>query len=138
MDHAEIKNKLSEYRDKELSASDRLAVETHLATCAECREWLKNWDSLSGRLFPKTPSRPTLDLTSSVLERIGIQESKPRRVPVGWLAPAIGIAAIIVLSVMPLRTLNHATQDFVPTDDVYNFLLTENGTETAAMDLMFA
>ena len=138
MDHSRVKNKLSEYRDKELSTQDRQAVETHLSACVECRAFLKNWDMLSGRLFPPAVSKPTPDLTSAVLEHIGAKTSKPRLVSARWWAPAMGIAAVLILSIVPIRALNHPAQDFLFADDEYSFLLTDNGTDTAAIDLILA
>lgn len=138
MSHTEIKSKLSEYRDGELSAADRLVVEKHLPGCIECQEWLQNWDLLSDRLFPATPLKPAKDLTQDVFKKIGVSPAKPRRVPAYWLAPAVGIAAVLVLSITPLKTLNQPTQTLASADDVYNFILTENGNDAAAMDLIFS
>lgn len=139
MGHTNIKNKLSEYRDGELSVQDRQAVEAHLPTCAECRTFLKNWDTLSDRLFPAATSKPASDLTAAVLGRIGArEESKPRLVQARWWAPAVGIAAVLVLSIMPLQVLNHPAPNLIPAEDVYGFILTDNGSDTAAMDLIFA
>ena len=138
MEHLEIKNKLSEYRDGELSAADGLAVETHVSACAECRTFLKNWDTLSGRLFPAATSKPVSDLAAAVLGRIGAKETRPRLVQTRWWAPAMGIAAVLVLSIIPIQLLNHPAQDLASSDDAYNFLLTDNGTDAAAMDLILA
>jgi hypothetical protein len=64
-------DKLSDYVDDELSASDRQALEAHIARCDDCREAvaeLRRVMEQAGALEPREPER---DLWTGIAERIG-------------------------------------------------------------------
>jgi hypothetical protein len=110
MTHAQVRRRLSEYLEGELSAREEGALEAHLAECPPCAlelralqrsiEWL--------RALP-TPDPPP-DLSVAVIRRLRAQaEPAPRtgrvhwlgalraRSGLGWLAPvalAVGVGAI--------------------------------------------
>ena len=69
--HDAVNNRLSEYLDDELSAVERRDVETHLATCAECRTDLEALRGVVARASALHDTPPGRDLWTGVAERIG-------------------------------------------------------------------
>ena len=64
-------DRLSEYVDGELAAGERSALETHLATCADCRTTLGELRGVVARAKSLEDRAPTTDLWSGVAKRIG-------------------------------------------------------------------
>jgi len=64
-------DRLSEYVDGELAAGERSALETHLATCADCRATLGELRGVVARAKSLEDRAPKADLWSGVAERIG-------------------------------------------------------------------
>jgi anti-sigma factor RsiW len=106
MDHEAIKQKLSAYYDKELEASSCREIETHLPGCPECREQIERWQKTSALFFPK--SRPVASefFVQQVMTRIGQSQPVPqpalRKIPLPWLVPALGLAAMFLIVIRPL------------------------------------
>jgi len=64
-------DRLSEYVDGELAAGERSALETHLATCADCRATLGELRGVVARAKALEDRAPKADLWSGVAKRIG-------------------------------------------------------------------
>ncbi len=64
-------DRLSDYLDgEELSASERAAIEAHLATCDVCRTTLAELEAVTARARSLTDTAPTADLWAGVAERL--------------------------------------------------------------------
>jgi len=70
-------NRLSEYIDGELDASERDALEAHLATCGQCYATLADLRDVVARAKTLADREPAQDLWSGI--RAGIVTSEPRR-----------------------------------------------------------
>jgi anti-sigma-K factor RskA len=71
MTHEEYKEMLAEYALGALGATEARALETHLATCAECRAELSEWRDTAGALAYSAPSfEPPPALRSRLLESV--------------------------------------------------------------------
>ncbi|RMF89415.1 MAG: hypothetical protein D6741_17955 [Planctomycetota bacterium] len=72
MECERVQEQLSAYYDRELSETDRLAVDTHLASCSSCRDALAGIESLSRLVaespvpFPESLRRPREDFFEPV------------------------------------------------------------------------
>lgn len=64
-------DRLSEYVDGELASSERVALEAHLATCADCRATLDDLRRVVSRAQALEPRAPKKDLWAGVAKRIG-------------------------------------------------------------------
>jgi hypothetical protein len=64
-------DRLSEYVDGELDNGERHALETHLATCAECRAIVEDLRKVMGRARALDDRAPKSDLWPGVAKRIG-------------------------------------------------------------------
>lgn len=108
MDHEAVRDMVSAYYDGELPRSDRPAVEAHLGMCADCRLFYDHWTTLSGRLFDKKLPQPSEFFVRGVMARIdALDAKKPREkqvfriIPVEWFAPVFGLAAMLLLALVP-------------------------------------
>lgn len=80
--HDAVNDQLSEYLDDELSASERAAVEAHLASCPRCRVDLEQLRQVAvrARTLPDRP--PAADLWPGVAARLEAPDAgkdRPRR-----------------------------------------------------------
>ncbi|KAF0107428.1 MAG: hypothetical protein FD146_1906 [Anaerolineaceae bacterium] len=98
---------LNEYLDDELDAPGRAAVNSHLATCADCRGALAELQAVASTLAALPEEPLTRDLTASVLAKL----PQPR-VRLGWkLALAaqagigIGLSILVIANCLPLVNL---------------------------------
>jgi anti-sigma factor RsiW len=64
-------DRLSEYLDDELATGERAALESHLATCAECSAVLADLSRIVGRARQAPRRGPTRDLWPGIARRIG-------------------------------------------------------------------
>lgn len=64
-------DRLSEYVDDELSATERASVEGHLAGCAACRTTVEELRAVVARAVALPDSRPDRELWSGIAARIG-------------------------------------------------------------------
>jgi anti-sigma factor RsiW len=64
-------DRLSEYVDGELATGERAALETHLATCADCRATLEDLRRVVARARSLDDRPPHVDLWPGVAQRIG-------------------------------------------------------------------
>jgi hypothetical protein len=75
-------DRLSEYVDGELANGERHALETHLATCADCRATVDDLRKIVGRARALDDRAPKADLWPGVAKRIGsgkVVEIRSRR-----------------------------------------------------------
>src|SRR4051812_3663991 len=104
MDHQDIKDKLSEFYDGELGARDAQAVEVHLAACAECTAQIQRFKMLSEQIIARPKVQVGEFFVSQVMRRIDSLEAKKaplRIVPIPWFAPLLGMAAMLLLTIVP-------------------------------------
>ncbi len=110
MDHKTYQDKLSEYRDGELGESQRREVESHVSSCAECAAVLRDYASLGSGLArntSQTSASGTDFFVNKVMDRIHTLESvssRRVRIQAQWFAPAFGIAAMLILALIPTKT----------------------------------
>jgi anti-sigma factor RsiW len=64
-------DRLSEYLDGELSVTDREALESHLASCGQCRATLEDLRGVFARARSLDDRPPARDLWSGIAKRIG-------------------------------------------------------------------
>ena len=65
-------DRLSEYLDGELDEAERVALEAHLATCADCTAVLADLRRVVARAQALDDRPPARDLWSGIAERIGV------------------------------------------------------------------
>jgi anti-sigma factor RsiW len=97
-------DRLSEYLDHELSPAERNELESHLRTCAACREILDDLRAVVARAGGLEDREPDFDLWPGVREAIGsrkVVEIDSRRKPARRfsfsLPQLVGAAATLVL-----------------------------------------
>jgi anti-sigma factor RsiW len=73
-------DRLSEYLDGELDEADRVAVEAHLETCAECATLVSDLRRVIRRARTAKPHSPARDLWPGIAERIGATPPATREV----------------------------------------------------------
>jgi negative regulator of sigma E activity len=103
--------RLSEYRDGELSEGERVACAAHLATCAGCREALEEIEAVIHAVRAEPDSTPANDLWPGIHARIapvsaGVaphQEwslaSARRRRQITFTLPQLALAASLLIAV---------------------------------------
>jgi hypothetical protein len=64
-------DRLSDYADGDLDASERAALDAHLATCAECRTTLDELRAVMARAASLEATPPAQDLWAGIAARIG-------------------------------------------------------------------
>jgi hypothetical protein len=74
--HDEWNDRLSEYIDGELEPAERLALETHLAACTECRQDLASLRAVVVRAGSLSDAPPSSDLWPGVASRIGARPAQ--------------------------------------------------------------
>ncbi len=101
-------DRLSDYLDGELAEPEREALETHLDTCAACRDTLADLRRIVVRARSLDDRPPTRDLWSGVAARIGMPDwigtgerivAAPRRRRITFSVPQL-LAAGIALAVL--------------------------------------
>ena len=71
MTHDQWTDRLSEYLDGELPEGDRIALEAHLQSCAECSGIVVDLRRVVRRARTLKPQAPTNDLWPAIAQRIG-------------------------------------------------------------------
>jgi Putative zinc-finger len=119
--HDEWNDRLSEYIDGELGSSERLALEAHLAGCAECRQDLVSLRAVVARAGSLTDAPPTSDLWPGIASRIGARPARRATLTTRRFAftlPQLVAAslALIVASggMVWLARMGGSTTDFPP------------------------
>ena len=89
---------LNLYLDNELPPGERAAVEAHLAGCEACRIELVSMQTLFTALDTLQLETLAADLTPLVLDDIATERHRAiRRQRIGWLAPGLQGAVVILL-----------------------------------------
>lgn len=103
MNHDQIVEKLSDYRDGAMEAFESEAVSRHLPGCASCAATLLEWEQLSSAFFRKIPA-PTPVQTEAFVARVmgrlpAASQDQFAWLTGRWLAPAFGLGiALLALS----------------------------------------
>lgn len=96
-------DRLSEYLDGELADAERMALEAHLTTCADCTAVLADLRRVVARAQALDDRPPARDLWSGIAERIGISTDdlarRRARRRVSFTVPQL-IAASVALIAM--------------------------------------
>ena len=111
--------RLSEYLDGELDDAERVALEAHLATCAECTTVLADLRRVVGRAQALDDRPPTRDLWPGIAERIGVSTddlaARRARRRVSLTVPQLIAASVTLVAlsagVARLVLLSSATQE---------------------------
>ncbi|UCH32954.1 MAG: zf-HC2 domain-containing protein [Armatimonadota bacterium] len=86
----------TQYRDGDLDAATRSALEAHLAACARCRDEFAALDAICASLRA-VPTEPVpAEFVSGVRARLQAPAERPRAVLLRWALPA-GAAAVLVV-----------------------------------------
>ena len=92
-DCATLRDSLQAYLDGQLSATERQAVEAHLAACGACRQALGSFQRLFAALDEPELPRPAPGFPGRVMARVAAARRRRRR----WQAMAAA-AAVLVLT----------------------------------------
>ena len=92
--------RLSEYLDGELSATDRAALETHLETCDDCSAVLSDLRGVVDRARMAEDYTPRRDLWPGIARRIGATPAASPRIGRRWSfsLPQLAAAAIVLMT----------------------------------------
>lgn len=92
--------RLSEYLDGELPASDRAALEAHLETCNDCSTLLGELRRVVDRARVAEEYRPRRDLWPGIASRIGATPAASPRIGRRWSfsLPQLAAAAILLMT----------------------------------------
>jgi tetratricopeptide (TPR) repeat protein len=102
---AHVTDQLSDYLDDELPASERRAVEAHLAECGECARTLDELRDVVERAHRAVPQPPARDLWDGVASRLGEARRdarpfvQPRARRISFTVPQLAAAAVLVAAV---------------------------------------
>jgi anti-sigma factor RsiW len=93
-------DRLSEYLDHELEASDRKALEAHLGSCAECRTTLDELRRVVARAHELPDRPPTSDLWPAIRQQVGagvvsLGARRARR-RLSFSVPQLAAAAVVL------------------------------------------
>ena len=98
-------NRLSEYLDDELSASDKRALEAHLTTCAACGRTLDELRRVVARARALKDRPPTEEVWNGIARRIGVTVpakvlplAATRRRRIAFTLPQLAAAAVVLIS----------------------------------------
>lgn len=114
-------DRLSEYLDGELADAERMALEAHLATCADCTAVLADLRRVVARAQALDDRPPARDLWSGIAERIGVSTDdlarRRARRRVSFTVPQLIAAsvALIALSAGVARLVLRPTTNREPT-----------------------
>ena len=146
-------DRLSEYLDGELDDAERVALEAHLATCADCTTVLADLRRVVTRAQALDDHPPARDLWSGVAERIGISTDdlarRRARRRVSFTVPQLIAAsiALVALSAGAARLLVRqspapqnlgATRDSTTSRLVSWPMKADSSGDHAVQDLRFA
>lgn len=102
---------LIEYLDGRLDSSTRAQVETHLASCADCRKRAAEFRTVSAVLEEWRPVEPSSVFDARLAEKIESARARSwRRWPV-WLRPAyVAALALLLVAAGIVIWTHHASQ----------------------------
>lgn len=110
-------DRLSEYLDGELADAERMALEAHLATCADCTAVLADLRRVVARAQALDDRPPARDLWSGIAERVGVSTDDLARRRVSFTVPQLIAAsvALIAMSAGVARLVLQPTTNREPT-----------------------
>ncbi len=112
MEHQEIMEKLTAFRDPEMPESEKREITAHLEICAECRNLFSRWERLSAGLRRTALPEASDFFVSRVMKRLdALEEPEPERVS-GWRLPrwlVMSIGYAFGISLMFLAIANRQT-----------------------------
>jgi|ERR1051325_7973869 anti-sigma factor RsiW len=101
--HDQWTDRLSEYLDGELDDAERVALEGHLATCAECTSVLADLRRVVARAQALDDRPPARDLWNGIAERIGVSTDdlarRRARRRVSFTVPQLIAASVALVAV---------------------------------------
>ncbi len=87
MEHQEIKDKLFEFRGREMSEDERREIAVHLELCSECRTLFSRWER-TGAMLRRVPfPQNSEDFTSRVMGRLEAMEEPAEEPAFRWQLP---------------------------------------------------
>jgi anti-sigma factor RsiW len=118
-------DRLSEYLDGELDDAERMALEAHLATCADCTAVLAELRRVVARAQALDDRPPARDLWNGIAERIGVSTddlaARRARRRISFTVPQLVAASIALVAVSAgaarLLVRETAAARPVPTDN---------------------
>jgi anti-sigma factor RsiW len=117
-------DRLSEYLDGELADAERVALEAHLATCADCTTVVADLRRVVGRAQALDDRPPARDLWPGIAERIGVTTDdlakRRARRRVSFTVPQLIAASVtlVALSAGVARLVMEPTSTAVATNPV--------------------
>lgn len=136
MDHIELRDKIFEYHDGRLSGMESAQVEAHLKECADCLVFYENWKKVSKALFaPASSNGGSETFVRGVMDRLEALETRRQGsvIPIQWFAPALGMAAMLFLALIPSRQalsaeaifMNGGLDSLGSADEMLSFVMEE-------------
>lgn len=98
MNHEQIKDKIDEYYDGELTSEDARFFKAHLNSCSECRHELTEWEKTSN-LFLRShaPVMDTEHFVTRVMARIPQEEYPVKGMFASFLKLGFALAGFLVV-----------------------------------------
>ena len=110
MNHDQMKEKIYQYHDKELSPADCSMVEDHLKECSQCRNELSDWKKLSSTFFAPSPTAKYSEkFVAGVMAQIPrVTESLPGawglNVIWNWSFAGMSLAVLVMPLLLSMRS----------------------------------
>jgi anti-sigma factor RsiW len=134
-----VKKKLADYAVGGLDEQARTQIETHLASCADCRRELALLEATGAMLEPVEMVEPPAGMWDRLQERLGPRpvRVKPRaRAWRRYLKPVlagVAIAAILIAVVVGMPLVFQPAYTPAPAQDLPVYAGTDGGTYTETM-----
>ena len=103
--------------DGELHGGEREAAEIHLANCAECRQTITDWTTLTRVAFRPQDKFTSPDLSSRVISRIKM-EKRPGRGFLQVLRPYVTIPRLAAAGAMAIALVLFISRPFLASRNV--------------------
>lgn len=113
-----IKDQLSELLDQRLTSPEKLRVEGHLKTCANCQTAYEQLLDLRANLRSNSPElTPPESFYSGVLSRIESQKETQKTIGWGWPIKIFATACVLMLVVLAKREVREPVVANTPSRD---------------------
>ncbi len=139
MDHNQLKEKLFEYYDGEVSPIEHAEIHSHIESCSECRVSLQDWRRISTTFFKTNPKLQSDFFVGRVMARL---EAAPQPFPFGFLSPLLKMSFAGASLALALVALNSSSSP-VTVDSLLladgrsqtntNWIFEENEVETGEL-----
>jgi predicted anti-sigma-YlaC factor YlaD len=114
MDCSACQIMLSDYRAGALPGHDRDDVQSHLASCAVCREHLAADEALEAVLTATPLRQPPAGFTAAVLTRVQAHPQAQPAAAAAWLVPVAAVLSVLAFVAGLRRLLGVLAWDLVP------------------------